>query len=286
MTELTLTDKVQSPVFEAKPPSTICTCVTWLSPSDIAVGCADGFVAVWNITSTQPTSANPFPYFYKWIHSSYVLSITSAYPAYPHLIATTSMDGETRLSSILQPHTDVTEATRMRMGSPHIVFSPILQSFLSSEENESIRLLVLRRFFTSTSVARLSSAVSALATPSLWHPAIMIGCTSGAVLATNPIRRILSVRVRQWQVTWFTHEWVPREGSSGVSRFLDGFRAEQVALQRNLSADRNKSRHSVTTIFEEGTHVTALAWNPNQSCAGWASAGMGCGLVRVEDVAL
>lgn len=42
----------------------------------------------------------------------------------------------------------------------------------------------------------------------------------------------------------------------------------------------------ITTIFEEETNVTSVAWNPNQVCAGWASAGMGCGLVRVEDVAL
>lgn len=274
-------------MFEAKPPSTLCTCLTWLSPSDIAVGCADGFVAIWNIAPTQSTPADPLPYFYHRIHASYVLSIASAYPAYPHLIATTSMDGETRLSSVLQPQADVTEASRIRMGSPHIVFSPVLQSFLSSEENDFIRLLVVRRFFSSTSVARISSAVSALAAPSAWHPTVMMGCTSGAVVATNPVRRVLSARAKQWQLAWFTHEWAPRAGTSGVSRFVDGFRAEQIGLQRNLATDRNiVSRHSVATVFEEGTHVTALAWNPNQCCAGWASAGMGCGLVRVEDVAL
>jgi transcription factor C subunit 6 len=42
----------------------------------------------------------------------------------------------------------------------------------------------------------------------------------------------------------------------------------------------------VITIHEEETHVTALSWNPNQSCAGWASAGLGCGLLRIEDLAM
>lgn len=43
---------------------------------------------------------------------------------------------------------------------------------------------------------------------------------------------------------------------------------------------------SLTTIHEEGTHVTALAWNPNRLCAAWASAALGCGLLRVEDLAM
>lgn len=273
-------------MFEAKPPSTVCTCLTWLSPSDVAVGCADGFVAIWNIAHTQ-SSANPLPYFYQRIHSTYILSIAAAYPASPHLLGTTSMDGETRLSSILHPQADVTETPRMRMGSPHIVFSPILQSFLSGEENDFMRLLVTRRFFTTTSVARIPSAVSALATPSAWHPTVMMGCTSGAVLATNPLHRLLSSKAKQLQMACFTHEWVPRAGGSGVSRFVDGFKAEQMVLGRSQGTDRRlASGHSMATVFEEGTHVTALSWNPNQSCAGWACAGMGCGLVRVEDVAV
>lgn len=42
----------------------------------------------------------------------------------------------------------------------------------------------------------------------------------------------------------------------------------------------------IITNYDDGTHITALSWNPNQRCAGWASAGMGCGLVRVEDLAI
>ncbi|BAE57752.1 unnamed protein product [Aspergillus oryzae RIB40] len=281
-------DAVQSPVFEAKPPSTLCTCLTWLSPSDIAVGCANGFVAIWSIVPSQNTPSNPFPYFYQPIHSTYVLNLASAYPTNAHLITTTSMDGETRLWSVLDPQTDTVESNRMRVGSPYLTYSPLLHSFLSSDENDFARLLAVRRFYTTTAVARFPSTVSSLAPCSVWHPSVMYGCTSGAVVATNPLRRLLHVKEKQWQQTWFTHEWARGDDASdpGISRFHDGYRAESISLLRNMMGDRKMVNGvMMITIYEEGTHVTALSWNPNQACAGWASAGMGCGLIRVEDLA-
>lgn len=41
-----------------------------------------------------------------------------------------------------------------------------------------------------------------------------------------------------------------------------------------------------STIYEEQTAITAVAWNPNLPCGGWAAAGMGSGLVRVKGLAL
>ncbi|KAF7590579.1 hypothetical protein BBP40_002668 [Aspergillus hancockii] len=280
--------EIQSPVFEARPPSTVCTCLTWLSPSDIAVGCANGFVAIWSIVPSQTSPSNPFPYFYQPIHSTYVLNLTPAYPTNAHLLATTSMDGETRLWSVADPQKDMVESNRMRVGSSHLSYSPMLKAFFSSDENDFARLLALRRFYTTTAVARFPSTVSSLATCSSWHPSVMYGCTSGAVVATNPIRRLLHVKEKQWQQTWFTHEWVRGEDtdSPGISRFHDGYRAESISLLRNMLGDRKMVNGvMMITIHEEGTHVTSLCWNPNQVCAGWASAGMGCGLVRVEDLA-
>ncbi|PIG83426.1 transcription factor TFIIIC complex subunit Tfc6 [Aspergillus arachidicola] len=232
--------------------------------------------------------SNPFPYFYQPIHSTYVLNLASAYPTNAHLITTTSMDGETRLWSVLDPQTDTVESNRMRVGSPYLTYSPLLHSFLSSDENDFARLLAVRRFYTTTAVARFPSTVSSLAPCSVWHPSVMYGCTSGAVVATNPLRRLLHVKEKQWQQTWFTHEWARGDDASdpGISRFHDGYRAESISLLRNMMGDRKMVNGvMMITIYEEGTHVTALSWNPNQACAGWASAGMGCGLIRVEDLA-
>ncbi|KAL4810445.1 hypothetical protein BDV18DRAFT_57592 [Aspergillus unguis] len=283
--------RIDAPVFEAKPPSTICTCVTWLSSSDIAVGCANGFVGVWSIAPpfSGPQTEDPLPYLYHPIHTTYVLNISSAYPTHAHLVATTSMDGETRLTSLVDFEKDKVETTRMRVGSPHLTYSPWLHSFVSSDENDFVRLLTVRRFFTTLTVARLPSTVSAVATCSPWHPSALLGCTGGAVIATNPLRRLLHSKEKQWQQTWFSHTWVRGKdpSSTGTSRFYDGYRAESISLLRNMTGDRKMVNGTmVVTIYEEETHVTALSWNPNQSCAGWAAAGLGCGLLRIEDLAM
>ncbi|RAL15522.1 transcription factor TFIIIC subunit TFC6 [Aspergillus homomorphus CBS 101889] len=282
--------KVHSTVFEAKPPSTVCTCVTWLSPSDIAVGCANGYVAIWSIAPPSPSSSSDsLPYFYQALHSTWVLNIASAYPTYPHLIGTTSMDGDTRLTSVIDPPKDQVYTNRMRVGTTHLSYCPPLQSFLSSDENDFARLLAVRRFYTSTAIARLQSTISALAPCSSWHPSVLFGCVGGMALATNPLRRMLHSKEKQWQQNWFQHEWVrgPHATGTGVSRFYDGYRAESVSLLRNLIGDRKLvNGMAMITIYEEETHITALSWNPNQACAGWAGAGMGCGLVRVEDLTM
>ncbi|KAG2009097.1 hypothetical protein GB937_008036 [Aspergillus fischeri] len=282
-------NKVHTPVFEAKPPSTVCTCVAWLSPTDIAVGCANGFVAIWSITASEETSTASLPCFYEPIHRTYILNLASAYPTHPHLLCTTSMDGETRLTSIVDYQKDTVETTRMRMASPHAAYSPLLHAFISSDENDFARLLAVRRFFTTTAMARLPSTVSALAPCSFWHPSVLLGCAGGEAIATSPIRRLVHPKEKQWQQTWFTHEWARGQDadSAGTSRFIDGYRAESFSLLRNMVGDRRMVNGTMMiTIFDEPRHITALTWNPNQLCAGWGSAGLGCGLIRVEDLAI
>ncbi|KAJ5228245.1 hypothetical protein N7489_008953 [Penicillium chrysogenum] len=279
--------KIESPAFEARPPSTVCTCVTWLSPSDLAVGCGNGFVAIWNI---EPSSASePLPYFYRPLHATYVLDITSAYPAHPQLVITISMDGETRMWSVLDPTSEMASTGRMRGASPFISYSPICQSVVAGDENEFARVIPIRRFFTTTTIARLSSTISAMAQCSNHHPCALFGSAAGEVVGTNPFRRVVYNKEQIWQQIWFTHEWIPtsKTDTMGTSRFHDGYRAENQKVAKNKLFETNPvNGMGTSTIFEENSHVTALGWNPNRSCAAWASAALGCGLVRVEDLAI
>lgn len=199
------------------------------------------------------------------------------------------MDGETRLVSLLDTQIDVAETTRMRIGSPFVAYSPMLQSFFSGDETDFVRMLPVRRFYTTSAAARLPNSMTALAPCSSWHPSILVGSAGGTVMATNPLRKLVHTKAQLIQQTWFTHEWVKgtEAHGSGISRFQDGFRAENVSLSRNMVGDpRMVNGTMIMTIFDEGTHITALAWNPNQSCAGWACAGLGCGLIRLEDLAI
>ena len=43
---------------------------------------------------------------------------------------------------------------------------------------------------------------------------------------------------------------------------------------------------TISTIHEAETAVTQVVWNSNLSCGGWIAAGMGNGLVRVQDLAI
>lgn len=278
---------IKSPAFEARPPSTVSTCVTWLSPSDLVVGCGNGFVAIWNI---EPSSApEPLPYFYRPLHATYILSITSAYPVHPQLIITISMDGETRMWSVLDPTSEMTSTGRMRGASPFLSYSPICQSVVAGDENEFARVIPIRRFFTTTTIARLSSTISAMAQCSNHHPCALFGSAAGEVVGTNPFRRVVYNKEQIWQQIWFTHEWIPtsKTDTVGTSRFHDGYRAENQKLAKYKLFETNPvNGMGTSTIFEEKTHVTALGWNPNRHCAAWASAALGCGLVRVEDLAI
>ena len=42
----------------------------------------------------------------------------------------------------------------------------------------------------------------------------------------------------------------------------------------------------LTTIYDEETGVVQLSWNPNLRFGGWMAAGMGSGLLRVQDLAV
>ncbi|KAJ5167915.1 uncharacterized protein N7482_003509 [Penicillium canariense] len=279
--------KIEMPVFEAKSPSNVCSCLTWLSPTDIAVGCSDGFVAIWSILPTSDPA--PIPYFYKPIHASYILSITSAYPTNPHIISTVGMDGETKLWSIIDPASEYTTPVRQRQAAAHISYSPILQSMFSYDENDFGRLMPIRRFFATTSAGRMPSSVISLAPCSFLHPCLLYGTASGEAVAANPFRRLLYNKEQHWQQTWFSHDWASgtHKDSSGASRFYDGYRAETQSLARSLAGDkRPQLGSSLTTIYDERTHVSALGWSPNRLTAGWACAGLGCGLLRVEDLAI
>ncbi|EGC40942.1 transcription factor tfiiic complex subunit tfc6 [Histoplasma capsulatum var. duboisii H88] len=294
--------QVHVPAFEAKLPSTLCTCFCWLSPSDLAFGTASGFVGVWSLSSPSDANesvSNPAPYIYFPIHTSYILNITSSYPTHPHILVTTGMDGKTKLFSLLDPRADVTETSRSRVGSYEVSYSPFLRTYICSDDTEFIRIQPLRRFFSTSSILQTYDLVSAITPATLCHPCFLAGNVSGNVAATNPLRRLMSPKEKTWQQTWFSHQWIPNKHEEvsveqkdgvvgpGVSKFYDGFKAEIPTLVRKLTGDRRMGDGNLAiATFEEKTAVTALSWNPNKACAGWACAGLGCGLLRVEDLAL
>ena len=239
-----------------------------------------------NDQTTQSDSSDGacFPFFYQMFHQSYILNIASAYPDHPHLLTTSSMDGYMRLVDLRNPTTDTVLATRCRNMARSLEYHEPLQSIVAPDENDFVRAFPLRRFFTSIHFAKVEGYIISMAVGK-FHTCVLIGCADGSVIATNPIRRVLNNKSQPYQQKIFQHEWTRKGG--GMSRFTEGYKLETPNLMRSLAQEKNhKDNAPHATVHEEESGITQLAWNPNLRCGGWAAVGTGCGLLRVEDLAV
>lgn len=72
-----------------------------------------------------------------------------------------------------------------------------------------------------------------------------------------------------------------------LSRIMDGYKPLVSDLSQRMNGPNVEEIDArYTTIYEEETAITQLAWNPNLRFGGWAAAGVGCGLLRIEDIAV
>ncbi|KAL9013466.1 MAG: hypothetical protein Q9173_001838 [Seirophora scorigena] len=294
-----------SAAFTAKPPSTLCTSVTWLSPTELAVGCANGHLAIWSIypppssfpqtcCPTPSTSSAPSPRLYYPLHPSYILSLSTAYPLAPHLLATSSAAGHLRLTSLRSPHTDYVLSPRMRHVPSQVHFSEPCHAFLTADDNDSVKVWPLRRFFSPVNVARIPSAGLCLATGN-FHASALAGCADGSVCAVNPIRKMLYPKMMSWQLPVLKHEFrrateEEREmgDDAGKVRITEGFKLKEANMVQGTKGGTGKAVEGVVvaTIWEEEGQVRAVAWGSSVEVGGWVAVGFGSGLVRVEDLAI
>jgi transcription factor C subunit 6 len=198
------------------------------------------------------------------------------------------MDGYTYLTDLRAPGSEKTNSHRSRLATAHIQYLAPIKCMIQSEESEFIKILPLRRFFSNNNAAKASASVTSLATSPL-HPCTLAGAADGTVIGTNPTRRALSHKSGQYQQCWFAHDYSSTGGEAGdghsMSRILDGFKAEKSNMHR-VNSHTGAGDAIWATTWEEGGHITALAWNGNAKCGGWAAASMGSGLMRVEDVSI
>ncbi|MCJ1473786.1 hypothetical protein MMC13_002437 [Lambiella insularis] len=294
--------------------------------TDLAVGCANGFVAIWDLAdaiprtksrssntaaakppaSINPSEEIPRPHFYHCLHQTYVLSLASTFPCNFHFLVSTSMDGYLRLTDIHQPTVDFVFSQRSRNMNSALDYHPHIQSFVAPEDSDFIQALPLRRFFSIISFAKAPGQVMCIAVGKV-HASTLTGSADGTVFATNPLRKVSQLKASQYQQTWFRHEWAPtpkapermQSGDSGedetgsngrnvpregTSRITEGYKVESLRIIKTEKG--NSYGNPYVTIHEEETGITQVAWNPNLHCGGWAAAGMGTGLVRVEDLAI
>lgn len=241
----------------------------------------------------ETTHVNIGPWLFLQLHSTYILSLTTAYPTHPTLLISSSLSGNLRLTSLRAPTTDYVLSTRTRTPPSSLAYCDSLLSVVALEEtSETLRLWGLRCFYASIACGKLGSAPGpgqGIVDVGKCHSSIAAGGADGSVIITNPMRKALGRKDAGWQQVVFKHEWVRRPGQGphqGMSRITEGYKGEMVyfGLQHG-----SKPKESVakSTIYEEETAVTALAWNPNNcGCGGWLAVGWGSGLVRIQDMAV
>ncbi|RPB03120.1 hypothetical protein L873DRAFT_1670981 [Choiromyces venosus 120613-1] len=263
--------KIVEPAFECSIKDSMCSSVAWRSDHEVVAGTATGEVAVWDLRykfdgESVPTQLFP-------LHHSYITQLATCYPSFPHHILTASMDGYCRLTSLLDPFADTIVNNRSRIAPQSITWVDALQTAVSSEEGAWIKYYPLRRFYSSTMLAR-HGGVSSSVSSSRTHTFVLSGGTEGEAIFSNPARRMFHAKIKNYQQTWFQLEFAH---STGMFRINEGFKLE---MKEPLTA----MVHS--TVYPEQSAISSVCWNPNDNCGGWATAGAACGLVRVEDVTI
>ena len=232
------------------------------------------------------------PWLSLQLHSSYILSLTSAYPTHPDLLISSSLSGHLRLTSLRAPTTDYVISIRTRTPPSSLAYCDSLLSVVAPEEtSETLRLWGLRGFYSSLACGMLGGAPGpgqGIVDVGKCHSSIAAGGADGGVIVLNPMRKALGRKSAGYQQLVFKQEWVRRPGNGprqGMSRVTEGFKGEKVDFGK--VGGKAKDSVATSTIYEEETAVTSLGWNPNNTgCGGWLAVGWGSGLVRIQDMAI
>lgn len=293
---------ISRPVLESIAVSSMYSCFTWVSPRRIAAGCANGCIALFDLKDALLPERNVRPRKFAAVSPTYILDITSCSPSCANLVLTISMDGYLRLTDITHSNLSSPAATvhgsRIRTALTKCVWHIFARSAIIADDTFGVRLHLVRRIFNVFTVGRMKSAPTIMAV-SHCHPFLLVGTAAGDVQSMNPLIKVFDTKSSAWQQTWFSHEW--RRGGhqdaggdltsqhiakEGLSRFTEGYKSEKMTLSKVSGGDGMPGGYLTNTVYEKKSAVTALAWNPNLHAGGWAAAGLGDGLLRVEDIAL
>ncbi|KAK4902679.1 hypothetical protein LTR27_000618 [Elasticomyces elasticus] len=299
---------VRRVLFESRPNGTFCLCVAWICPTRLAAGCADGTLLIFDLE--EASSAAEYQGLSIPVSTSQITSLTSCAPSHPHMLLASSADGSLdivdtgNVSSLVTPLTGVPFPSML--SRPLLLWHDYSQRPFTTDDNCEVFARQLRKGSHKVAVSKARSIITAIA-GSPHHPCLLTGTAGGEVHVTNPIIKAVNPKADMWQQTWFVHAWrrptaeekdvadddamavddesASNVGRTGLSRFLEGFKPERFRpdVRGEVSVTAGSSPY---VIYEEKTAVTALAWNPNVQCAGWAAAAMADGLVRVEDIAV
>ncbi|KAK6512376.1 hypothetical protein TWF481_001264 [Arthrobotrys musiformis] len=259
---------------------TLFTVFTWINHHTIALGCANGSVAIYDLNVTLPGREH-LPKSYHYIAASYICSICSLSPSFPDMIATYSMDGSFNMHDIREPGISNTLSHRTRtvaMSTP-VAWCEMAQSLCYPEDLSGVLCMGIRKakksggFLCSNNPGDTIAASTGCGTG--LHPFLLNGGRDGKVRIANLVRKYFYSKCQAMQQVWFQLEYAP---TTGYYRILDGFKPEMVVHRNRVAVG--------LPFYTYHTNITKVGWNNNLGYGTWAAAGTGSGLVRIEDVSL
>lgn len=266
-------------MFEARAPDAISTCMAFLSPSEIIIGNARGYISIYNIVnqshlpprdSGEASQRCDFrPIIHSRVCPTFILSLDVAYPSAPTFVTINAMDGHIRLINLKSYPVQTMQAStittvRNRLAQTPLIFSPFLNAFVTPDENAYVRALPLRRFFGSVTIFQHSSGISSLSTGHRVHPCLLVGGWNGDVKVSVPVRKILYYKQKTYTQTWFRHDWVRNPQHPLIQPYKAG--SQDFELPNILPLEAG------TTQIHEGFE-TELAFLPHTTNSGEASFG-------------
>lgn len=187
------------------------------------------------MTSTE-RSQQPRPYLtIPPSHSGPIITVTSAYPSHPNLLAISYLSGYYRLLDLKHPTSDTVASSRVRAAPRNLAYSPHTFCMITTDEaSQTMRAFSLR--FWNTGIALSRTSVSADAASGEFgggigvldfgcidagktHPSVVWGGPDGRVCVTNPVIKILrGKKIATERQVVIQHEWVQRRVPPTASR--------------------------------------------------------------------
>ncbi|KAK9241280.1 hypothetical protein V1525DRAFT_368336 [Lipomyces kononenkoae] len=287
--------KIQAPAKEIMLPAMSITCLTWVTPRIIAVGCTNGFIATFDLGVSderegssehdddddggrrpQPMNVLATPIFCSPVHQSAILTLESAAPKYPHILISTSADGYTRTLDTRDPRSSCAAAYRTKGYSAAATYVPSLNALVSIEDSIFTKVTPILNLLTDIIFTKHEASVMCIASGKC-HPFTATGGADGVVTVGNPVARSLvgkKLIYKDWpQTRLFKLEYSEREGKF---RFVEGYKVDIIGFN-------GKGGKGTYLIYPETVCVTSLCWNWKKETGGWVAAGFANGLLRVEN---
>lgn len=261
--------RLTSPAYTLQVPDSGCVTIDWISDVQLAAGCMNGMVVVWDlaIDNVRPVSVS-HP------HTTYINNIVSCGPTARDVVATTSWDCDLKLSNIWRADAEFLPASRERMVSYAAAWSDFLNCAVVNEDQHNVRLVSMRGGY-SANLASMTGTVTALATdPS--HPFLAVGDASGCVVITNTCRKAMWKKHTQYRRRVYQLDWAM---SQDKYRFTENFEIDEMT-------GKTVSNKTITTaIYPKQVGITCITWNSN---AGFEGLLASCTekFIRIDDMTI